>query len=71
MTDEIPTGDPTTVPVSELEELVEQLYEQVDETLHHPEPLDEPTEYQRGGAHALDWVAPKIEQLIDEHDPKQ
>jgi hypothetical protein len=71
MTDDIPTGDPTTVPIGELEVLVEELYEQVDETLNHPEPHDEPTDYQRGGAHALDWVAPKIETLINEHDPKQ
>ncbi|UBF23431.1 hypothetical protein HATV-3_gp81 [Haloarcula tailed virus 3] len=68
MTEEIPTGEKTTVPASELEGLVEELYEEADETLQRPEPI---SEYERGGAHALDWVAPKIEQLIDKHDPKQ
>lgn len=58
MTDEIPTGDPTTVPISELEELVED-WEWNRDGLITPE------------GYVMDRCAKELQVVIDEHDPKQ
>ena len=63
MTDEIPTGDPTTVPVSELEELV-GWWEQYADTGTWDE-------YSQGVNEGINSCAVELQELIDEHDPKQ
>ena len=56
MTDDIPTGDPTTVPMSELEGLIQDVHEKDWGKYNHP----------RDGAYI---VAGMVNDLIDEYDP--
>jgi hypothetical protein len=66
MTEEIPTGEKTTVPASELEDLVEQWEK------NGADDFDNGTNYYRrftGKQQLKDAV--ELQALIDKHDPKQ
>jgi len=73
MTEEIPTGEKTTVPASELEDLLDTLRTMQNQ---RQESAKEATtaqsrKYNQGGAFAYCISANSLEQLIDKHDPKQ
>jgi len=65
MTEQIPTGEATTVPIGELEELVEQW--------EHTAAMKHPAENDVFNARCDAWrkAAEELQTLIDKHDPKQ
>jgi len=66
MTEEIPTGEKTTVPASELEELVEQWEK------NGADDFDNGTnDYRRFTGKQQLKDAVELQALIDKHDPKQ